>query len=216
MPLRVHRQPDPSPPPVPGFEDAHRLWDPLHHRWTVRIAPGELFVTPHDESVSTILGTSLSICMRDPVLRIGGMNHFILPLQTNAETGTAARDSKEALQYGRSMMERLLREVLKLGAKRERLKAKMYGGGRHLQLGNDTSETTIAFARRFLREQGVPVVAEKLGAGYPRRLMYFPSTGLALMDRLPNRLVAAVAKREMQYVQSLIQPSAAGAAIRIN
>jgi chemotaxis protein CheD len=201
---------------VPGFEDAHRLWDPLHHRWTVRIAPGELFVTPHDESVSTILGMSLSVCIRDPVLRIGGMNHFILPLQTNTETGAPARDTKEALQYGRSMMERLLREVLKLGAKRERLKAKMYGGGRHLQLGNDTSGTTITFARRFLREQGVPVVAEKLGDGYPRRLMYFPSSGTALMDRLPNRLVAAVAKRELQYVQSLLHSSATGVANRVN
>jgi chemotaxis protein CheD len=216
MPLHLHRHPDPAPPPVPGFEDAHRLWDPLHHRWTVRIVPGELFATPHDESISTILGSSLSVCVRDPVLRIGGMNHFILPLQINEATGITTRDTKEAMQYGRSVMERLLREVLKLGASRERLKAKMYGGGRHMQLGNDASETTIAFARRFLREQGVPVVAEKLGAGYPRRLMYFPSSGLALMDRLPNRLVAAVAKREMQYVQSLMQPSSVSVADRVN
>jgi chemotaxis protein CheD len=150
------------------------------------------------------------------VLRIGGMNHFILPLQTNEATGTVTRDTKEAMQYGRSVMERLLREVLKLGASRERLKAKMYGGGRHMQPGNDASESTIAFARRFLREQGVPVVAEKLGAGYPRRLMYFPSSGLALMDRLPNRLVAAVAKREMQYIQSLMQPASVGVANRVN
>jgi chemotaxis protein CheD len=175
----------------------------------VRIAPGELFVTPHDESVTTILGMSLSVCLRDPVLRIGGMNHFMVPLQADAATGDAPRDTQEALQYGRSMMERLLNEVLKLGANRERLKAKMYGGGRHRQLGYDTSETTIAFARRFLREQGVPVVAEKLGDGYPRRLMYFPSSGTALVDRLPKRMVAAVAKRELQYVRSLIQPSAA-------
>jgi chemotaxis protein CheD len=188
----------------------------VHHRWTVRIVPGELFVTPHDESISTILGTSLSVCVRDPVLRIGGMNHFILPLQTNETTGATTRDTKEAMQYGRSVMERLLREVLKLGASRERLKAKMYGGGRHMQPGHDASESTIAFARRYLREQGVPVVAEKLGDGYPRRLMYFPSSGMALMDRLPNRLVAAVAKREMQYVQSLMQPSSVGVANRAN
>jgi len=216
MPLRLYRRPDPSPPPVPGFENAHRLWDSLHHRWTVRIVPGELFVTPHDESISTVLGTSLSVCIRDPVLRIGGMNHFILPIQIDAATGMVARDTKDALLYGRSIMERLLREVLKLGASRERLKAKMYGGGRHLQPVHDASESTIAFARRYLREQGVPVVAEKLGAGYPRRLMYFPSSGVALMERLPNRLVAAAAKREMQYVQSLIQPPSVGAANRVN
>jgi chemotaxis receptor (MCP) glutamine deamidase CheD len=62
----------------------------------------------------------------------------------------------------------------------------------------------------------VPVVAEKLGDGYPRRLMYFPSSGTALMDRLPNRLVAAVAKRELQYVQSLLHSSATGVANRVN
>ena len=216
MPLRLYRRPDPSPPPVPGFENAHRLWDSLHHRWTVRIVPGELFVTPHDESISTVLGTSLSVCMRDPVLRIGGMNHFILPIQIDEATGIVARDTKEALRYGRSVMERLLREVLKLGASRERLKAKMYGGSRHMQPAHGASESTIAFARRYLREQGVPVVAEKLGDGYPRRLMYFPSSGMALMERLPNRLVAAVAKREMQYVQSLIQPPAVGVANHVN
>jgi chemotaxis protein CheD len=215
MPLRVHRQPDPSPPLVPGFEDAHRLWDPIHHRWTVRIVPGELFVTPHDESISTVLASSLSVCLRDPVLRVGGMNHFILPLLVN-ENGTATGDPKDAMQYGRSVMERLLREVLKLGANRDRLKAKMYGGGRHMQPGNAGSESTIAFARRFLREQGVPLVAEKLGDGYPRRLMYFPSSGMALMDRLPNRLGAAVTKRETQYVQSLIQPASLGVANRVN
>jgi chemotaxis protein CheD len=216
MPLRVYRQPDPSPPPVPGFEDAHRLWDPIHHRWTVRIVPGELFVTPHNESISTILGTGLSVCMRDPVLRIGGMNQFILPIQGNDAAGEAARDPRQAMQYGRSVMERLLREVLKLGANRDRLKAKMFGGGRHLHPGSDVSEITIAFARRFLREQGVPLVAEKLGDGYPRRLMYFPSSGMALMERLPNRLVAAVTKRETQYVQSLIQSSPAGTANPVN
>lgn len=216
MPLRLYRQPDPSPPPVPGFEGAHRVWDPVHHRWTVRIVPGELFVTPHDESISTILGTSLSVCLRDPVLRIGGMNHFILPIRIDEATGIPARDTQEALRYGRSVMERLLREVVKLGACRERLKAKMYGGGRHMQPGNDAAESTIAFARRYLREQGVPLVAEKLGAGYPRRLVYFPSSGIALMDRLPNRLVAAVAKREMQYVQSLLQPPSVGVASRFN
>lgn len=216
MPLRLYRQPLPSPPPVQGFEDAHRLWDPVHHRWTVRIVPGELFVTPHDESISTVLGTSLSVCMRDPVLRIGGMNHFILPIRIDEATGMVTRDTKEALRYGRSVMERLLREVLKLGASRERLKAKMYGGSRHLQPGHDASESTIAFARRYLRDQGVPVVAERLGDGYPRRLMYFPSSGMAVMDRLPKRLVAAVAKREMQYVQSLIQSPAEGVADRVN
>jgi chemotaxis protein CheD len=216
MPLRLYRQPHPSPPPVPGFEDAHRLWDPVHHRWTVRIVPGELFVTPHDESISTILGASLSVCMRDPVLRIGGMNHFILPILIDEATGVPTRDTTEALRYGRSVMERLLSEVLRLGASRERLKAKMYGGYRHMQPGNGASEATITFARRYLREQGVPVVAEKLGAGHPRRLVYFPSSGMALMDRLPNRLVAAVAKREMQYVQSLIQRPSMGVANRVN
>jgi chemotaxis protein CheD len=216
MPLRVYRQPDPSPPPVPGFEDAHRLWDPIHHRWTVRIVPGEMFVTSHDESISTILGTGLSVCVRDPVLRIGGMNQFILPIPVGEVTGGAAADPRHAMQYGRSVMDRLLREVLKLGAKRDRLKAKMYGGCRHMHPGTDVSEMTIAFARRFLREQGVPLVAEKLGDGYPRRLMYFPSSGMALMDRLPNRLVAAVTKRETQYVQSLIQASPAGLVNRVS
>ena len=214
--LRDHRQPDPPPPPVPGFEAMHRLWDPRHHRWTEKIVPGELFATSHDESISTILGTSLAICIRDPVLRIGGMNHFILPLQADEEGGSQTCDAAEAIRYGRSVMEQLFSAVLRLGADPDRLKAKMYGGRRNIAPGNEASSGTITFARRFLRDQGVPVVAEKLGDGYPRRLTYFPNSGLALLDRLPNRLVAALAKREMKYVRSLIPSPAASVANRVN
>lgn len=209
MSLRLHRPPHRSPPPVPGFEDVRRVWDPGYHRWSVRILPGQLFVTPYDECISTVLGTSLAVCLRDPVLRIGGMNHFILPIRVNEESGVVSGDPKQALEYGSSVMERLVGELLKLGASRDRLKAKLYGGGRHRPLGSDASVNTIAFARRFLREQGVPVVAEKVGESYPRRLLYFPSSGMASITRLPPRLVAAVTKREMQYVQSLMQPSPA-------
>jgi chemotaxis protein CheD len=203
---RELRPPDPAPPPIPGFEGVRRLWDSSHHRWTVKILPGELFVTPHDESISTIVGSCLAICMRDPALRIGGMNQFMLPLQIGDDPESPPFDpGGAAARYGRGVMERLLDETVRQGASRGRLKARMFGGGRNIHSDTDIGAKTIAFARRWLRERDIPVVAEKLGDSHPRRILYFPNSGITRIERLPMRYAAATAKREMLYTRGLVR-----------
>jgi chemotaxis protein CheD len=89
-------------------------------------------------------------------------------------------------------------------ANRTRLKAKMFGGGRNISGVTDAAAKTIAFVRQFLRQHG-PLVEEKLGDSHPRRVMYFPSSGTALVKRLPPRYAASVANREMQYFNRLVR-----------
>jgi len=73
-------QPKPQLPAVaPGFEHVRRYWDPGCDRWSAKILPGEYFVTRSDEAITTVLGSCIAACIRDPATRIGGMNHFMLP-----------------------------------------------------------------------------------------------------------------------------------------
>jgi chemotaxis protein CheD len=172
----------------------------------VRILPGEIFVTRHDEFITTVVGSCIAVCIRDPVLRVGGMSLFMLPALTGQERGDRGADAGgQALRYGRFELERLINEVTKLGADRTRLKAKMFGGGRNISGVTDAAAKTIAFVRQFLRQEGLPVVEEKLGDSHPRCVMYFPNSGTALVKRLPSRYAASVANREMQYFNSLLR-----------
>src|SRR5262245_66657203 len=112
-----------APPMVPGFEQLQRFWEPDTQRWTVKILPGEYYVTRSDEAITTVLGSCVSACIRDPVMRVGGMNHFMLPednRDTRAPIGLATR-------YGSNAMESLINDVLKLGGLREPPAIKIFG-----------------------------------------------------------------------------------------
>ena len=124
-----------------------------------------------DESVviSTILGSCVAACMRDPVAGVGGMNHFLLP----------GRDDSEGVQYGAYAMEVLINGLLTRGARRERLEAKLFGGGRMLSGLTDIGRQNATFARQFLRTEGIACLAESLGGTKARRVLYWPVSGIA-------------------------------------
>jgi chemotaxis protein CheD len=199
MTSEAPRERDPIPPATPGFEHVRRIWDAVHHRWTAKILPGEIFVTRYDESMTAVLGSCISVCIRDPALRVGGMNTFMLPAE--GRQGMAAR-------FGSDAMARLINEVTKLGARRDRLKVKLFGGGKLLSA--DVGARSIAFAREFLRLEGLPIVVEDLGGTHPRRVMYFPNSGMSLVSRLPALDVASIANRETQYLKALARRSSHG------
>ena len=98
-----------------------------------KILPGEYFVTRHEEALSTVLGSCVAACMRDPKLRVGGMNHFMLPIDSGKGDGLwGDGPTGVATRYGSYAMEQLINELLKMGAKRERLEVKLFGGGKIL------------------------------------------------------------------------------------
>ena len=69
---------DRFPTPLPGFGNLGRIWDSQHNLCATKILPGEYYVTPHDEIITTVLGSCVSACIRDPMTGIGGMNHFMV------------------------------------------------------------------------------------------------------------------------------------------
>lgn len=156
----------------------------------VRIIQGEFHVDDHENViVSTILGSCVAACLRDPVMCVGGMNHFLLP-------GTQTSRSSESERYGAYLMELLINGLLKKGARRERIEAKLFGGARMVEGLSDIGAQNARFARDFLANEGICVVAENLGGTHGRRLEYFPHSGRARQILLPNTVQITDAVRE--------------------
>lgn len=145
----------------------------------VKLLPGEYYSSGEDIMLVTVLGSCVSACIRDPVLRVGGMNHFMLPeSEMNSGTGSA--------RYGGYAMEVLINELIKRGAARNRLEAKVFGGGNVLKgfTVANVGARNIEFVRTYLAAERISIVAEDLGSTCPRKIHYFPYTGRALVKRL--------------------------------
>lgn len=189
---------------LPGFEHVQRTWDPGHQRWSAKILPGEYFVTRSDEAIATVLGSCISACVRDPALRVGGMNHFMLPEDTTSgKSSWLDPQNGLATRYGSFAMESLINDLLKCGARKERLEVKLFGGGNILSALTDIGARNIEFARAFLRLEGLSISAEDVGDTFPRRVIYFPESGRVLVRRLRALDKQALADRESQHLATL-------------
>lgn len=141
----------------------------------VHVIQGEYKVV-HDPNVvlTTILGSCVAACMRDPITGVGGMNHFLLP--GSAESMASGGD---ATRYGVHLMELLINGLLKQGARRDRLEAKIFGGAKTIARFSNVGEQNANFARQFLMDEGIRLVGESTGGEHGRKLEFWPSTGRA-------------------------------------
>jgi chemotaxis protein CheD len=193
-----------KPPVLQGFEHIRRFWNPRIGTWTAKILPGEYFVTHCDEVVTTVLGSCISVCMRDPALGVGGMNHFMLP--EDRSTGASSwlqGPGGLATRYGSYAMESLINELMKLGAARERLEVKLFGGARILSSMTDVGAKNIKFAREFLEFERFAILAEDVGDTCPRHVDYYPATGRVMLKHLQALVAPAIASEESRYIERL-------------
>lgn len=139
----------------------------------VHVIQGEFQVTSDPNVVlTTILGSCVAACVRDPVAAVGGMNHFLLP-----GTDTGGKGEPDAMRYGVYSMELLLNAVYRYGAKRERLEVKLFGGARMIDGLTDVGSQNATFAEKFLRSEGINVLGGSLRGEQGRRIQYWPVTG---------------------------------------
>jgi chemotaxis protein CheD len=168
-----------------------------------KILPGEFYITASDEGITTVLGSCISACIRDPAIQVGGMNHFMLPEDTTqGKSAWLDANAGLATRYGSFAMESLINGLLKLGARRERLEVKLFGGGHVLKAAIEVGDRNIQFARQWLRTEGFRIVAEDVGSDAPRRVVYIPSTGKVQVKHLRSTESGDIAKREQQHLQS--------------
>ncbi len=169
----------------------------------VTIHPGEYFATGEDRIISTVLGSCIAVALFSPAARFGGLNHFMLPGEVNAREFVRSDNAK----YGMYAMELLINELMKLGARRADLKAKVFGGGAvlHFADGSTTKipQGNIDFAFEYLEKEGIPILASDVGGREPRKIFFFPTSGKVLLKRIPANLVTLVEKEEARYLSAI-------------
>jgi chemotaxis protein CheD len=168
---------------------------------TVMILPGQCHASSGPGSISTMLGSCVSTCLWDPVTRIGGMNHFMLP----GESGSTRSPWGASARFGIYAMELVINDMVRLGADRRRLVAKVFGGARVLH-GFDTLDVgakNSEFVLDFLREERIELLAQDLLGVSPRKVHFFPETGKVQMRKLQLQRSGEVQRDEREYLARL-------------
>ncbi|SOY58448.1 Putative chemotaxis protein cheD [Cupriavidus taiwanensis] len=172
-------------PHLPEALATRTYFDREFGKQAIKLLPNEYYVTREDVVLTTVLGSCVAACIRDEVAGVGGMNHFMLP----DDDGSADRMLSASMRYGSYALEVLINELLKMGARRERLEAKVFGGG--AVLANMTTlnigDRNADFVLRYLKAEEVRVAAQDLRGPHARRVSYFPIGGLALVRRLTRQ-----------------------------
>lgn len=162
----------------------------------IKILPGEYYVTSRDVVIVTVLGSCVSVCLYDKIAKIGGMNHFMLP--DHRDVGGPL---SESARYGAYAMEILINNLIKAGASRNRLEAKVFGAGRVLSglTHTDVGARNAAFAMHYLDDEGIQVKANDLLGIYPRKIYFFPVQGRVMVKKLKTQHNDTIVQREIDY-----------------
>ncbi|MEW6167672.1 MAG: chemoreceptor glutamine deamidase CheD [Pseudomonadota bacterium] len=164
----------------------------------VKVMPGEYELGDAGTTLVTLLGSCVAACIRDPRTGIGGMNHFMLPEDERGTVSTNAR-------YGAYAMEVLINELLKRGAQRRRLEAKVFGGGNVMRgfTSAPVGERNAAFVLEYLAREDIAVAARDLNGTSARKVAYFVGSGRVLVRHLPIAATAADLAAEQAYGREL-------------
>jgi chemotaxis protein CheD len=149
-----------------------------------RVEQGGYAISAHRNDVlSTTLGSCIAVCMHDPFMQIGGMNHFVLPEPQK----DALREYKvTALRYGSYSIERLVNEIIQKGGLRERLEVKVFGGADLFGLSARVGQQNVDFVTDYLARENLRTTSSDLGGRLARRVRYWPATGRAMIALLRN------------------------------
>jgi len=180
------------------FYDAH------FKNAAVKILPGEYFVDTEDILVMTTLGSCIAACLWDRHAQIGGMNHFMLP----EGTGDSGR-------YGSFAMELLINEMMKRGAAKSRMEAKIFGGGAVIAGMNtiNVGERNTNFVIDFLKLERIPIVSKDVMDVYPRKVCFLPHSGKAMVKRLAPTNTDALVQQDRAAAQKAQPVVAAGGSV---
>lgn len=167
----------------------------------VKILPGEYYVHNDDVVLMTVLGSCVAACLCDRGAGVGGMNHFLLP---------DGNDS--SARYGVNAMEILINELLKAGARRGSLEAKIFGGGAVINglTSINVGGQNVRFVEEFLGSERIPIVSRDVLDVFPRKVCLFPRSGKAMVKKLASQGDGGVALEERRYAQRVAHAQRGG------
>lgn len=163
----------------------------------VIIYPGEFHVSSSD-IIATVLGSCISVCIKDIKTGLGGMNHFMLPGDVRSEEMFLSESAK----YGMFAMEQLINAMIKRGGSQRYFQAKVFGGGHVLNFrktDGNVPEANIDFVRAFLKMEQIEIVNEDVGGYAGRKILFFPDTAKVLLKRLKSTVDSRIIEAEQAY-----------------
>ena len=180
------------------FYDAHFKND------AVKILPGEYFVHHEDMLIMTTLGSCIAACIYDRQAKVGGMNHFMLP-----------DGAGESGRYGSYAMELLINEMMKRGASRMTMEAKVFGGGQVVSgmTTMNVGERNTNFVMDYLKTERIPIVSKDVLDVYPRKVCFLPGSGKAMVKRLAPTNTEAVVQQDRAAIQKVQPVASSGGSI---
>ncbi len=166
------------------------------------IQPGAWAVDTR-QPLATLLGSCVAVCLYDPLLKIGGMNHFMLP-----DMGRSRNGDVDSLLSGDFAMEALLNALLGKGVKKVRLQAKAFGGGTIIDAGEGSLSIGLrnaGFAKEWLQREGIPLVSSDFLGPWSRKIIFLPTNGEAFCKRMVTNMATAevIAREERAYAETL-------------
>jgi chemotaxis protein CheD len=189
-----------QPPLSHEFEHVNRYWDKMHEVWAAKILPGEFYVSTHGEMISTVLGSCISVCIRDKKKGIGGMNHFMLPQNNEFSSENWGNNpATSASRYGNWAMEYMINAILKRGGEKKNFEVKVFGGGQMMAKMTDIGQKNILFVYQYLAEEKLKIEASDVGDIYARKVLFFPDTGNVKVRRIKNVKNDTIIRRETEY-----------------
>ena len=168
--------------------------------------PGEYYATRDRIIISTVLGSCVAVAMYDPIERIGGLNHFMLP----GELRSHDYFTEESGRYGMYAMELLINSIFKQGGDKRRIKAKVFGGGQVLDAGSgNIPDSNIKFAFEFLETEQIPIVSSNVGGNRARKVLFFPDSSRVLLKRFGGKTATPIEREEEAYLSRIRRRPAA-------
>ena len=198
IPLRL--RPDAS---RDDFAHIRRMRDNRFPHEIASILPGEFFVSREPMVVYTVLGSCISACIRDPIVGVGGMNHFMLPEPKEHQSDDSW--GGESTRYGSYAMESLINEILKRGGLKRRLEIKLFGAGKIYEGNIDVGANNAKWVIGYLKSEGLATVKTDLGDVYPRKVYYFTDSGRVLMKKIERIKNQTIQERENAYAAKIKQ-----------
>ena len=186
------------------------MYHSFHHHFNlhnVTLHPGEYKVSNEDIIISTVLGSCISVALFDQVNKQGGMNHFMLPQMAPGRMDETLL-IKDENRYGVYAMEILINSLMKMGARKSSLIAKVFGGGEMFDMStrfSNIGKQNADFAFLFLKNESIPIIASDFGGKQGRKILFFPKNGKILLKKLDSsRKIKNITEHEKEYKDSLL------------
>jgi chemotaxis protein CheD len=183
----------------------HNFFDNKFQKQTISIGPGEYHISGENIIIQTVLGSCVAVCLFTDFDKFCGMNHFMLPGNVEEKPNDQGYDYDSA-RYGMFSMEILINSLMKKGLSKNKLKAKVFGGGKVIDfktIKSSIGDNNIKFILNYLEKENIPIISSHLGGDFARKILFFAENKKVLLKEISKTEAFTTAKEEIEYEKVL-------------